>query len=85
MSSPFGTTAGITESDAIDVVNWRGCAYGGNNVVIVGTGNVNHDELCAAAEQLEPEVKIEAKFRHSGVHFGLPKTGGMGACTRQGL
>lgn len=60
MASPFGTTAGITESDAIDVLNWRGCAYGGNNVVIIGTGNVNHDELCAAAEQLKPETGLTA-------------------------
>lgn len=36
--------------------NWRGAANGGANVVIVGTGNVNHEELCAAASDLADEV-----------------------------
>jgi len=54
-ASPFGTTAGIMESDATDLINWRKCANGGRNAIIVGTGNVDHDELVAAASELEAE------------------------------
>jgi len=53
-ASPLGTTAGITESAAADVLAWRAAALAGENVVLVGTGNVDHDQLVAAAEALAP-------------------------------
>jgi len=53
-ASPLGTTTGITESDAADVLAWRAAALAGENVVLVGTGNVDHDSLVAAAEALAP-------------------------------
>ena len=55
-ASPLGTTTGITESDAADVLAWRAAALAGENVVLVGTGNVDHDSLVAAAEALAPVV-----------------------------
>ena len=60
-ASPLGTTAGITESAAADVLAWRAAALAGENVVLVGTGNVDHDQLVAAAEALAPLVSYTAK------------------------
>lgn len=54
-ASPFGTTDGITGCNATDLLNWRAAANGGSNCVIVGTGAVNHEELCEAAADLAPE------------------------------
>jgi predicted Zn-dependent peptidase len=55
-ASPFGTTAGITGNNAADLINWRNAANGGSNAVLVGTGDVSHDELCAAGEALAPDT-----------------------------
>lgn len=54
-NSPFGTTAGIVGTAESDVLNFRSFANGGSNVVLVGTGNVNHEELCEAAADLAEE------------------------------
>jgi len=51
-SSPFGTTSGIVDSGADVIMADRVNNYGAESVTIVGTGNVDHDALCAAAEGL---------------------------------
>jgi len=51
-NSPFGTTAGILDSGADQILADRVNNYGAETVTLVGTGNVDHDALCAAAENL---------------------------------
>ena len=51
-NSPFGTTSGILDSGSDQVLNFRANNYGAESVIVVGTGNVDHDALCAAAEGL---------------------------------
>ena len=51
-NSPFGTTSGILDSSAAQVVDFRANNYGAESVIVVGAGNVDHDALCAAAEGL---------------------------------
>jgi len=51
-NSPFGTTSGIVDSGADQILDFRVNNYGAESVTIVGTGNVDHDALCAAAEGL---------------------------------
>jgi len=51
-NSPFGTTSGIVDSGADSIMADRVNNYGAESVTIVGTGNVDHDALCAAAEGL---------------------------------
>jgi len=51
-NSPFGTTSGILDSGSDQVLDFRANNYGAESVIVVGTGNVDHDVLCAAAEGL---------------------------------
>ena len=37
-------------------MNWRNAANGGCNSVLVGTGDISHEELCAAGEALAEDV-----------------------------
>jgi len=56
-NSPFGTTDGIQNGSAESVMAFRDQHYGGLNVAIVGTGNVDHDALVEAAAAL-PGVEV---------------------------
>jgi len=51
-ASPYGTTSGINETSAEDVLSFRREALAGSNLTIVGTGDVSHDQLCAIAGQI---------------------------------
>lgn len=71
-NSPFGTTAGITGANAQDLVTWRSAANGGENAVLVGTGDVSHDDLCAAGEALAEDngfAKLATPCQFTGCRF----------------
>lgn len=57
-NSPFGNSDGITNGSAEKILEFRNQHYGGFNVAIVGTGNVDHDALVALAESFPGVVSI---------------------------
>lgn len=59
-ASPHGTTSGINQTSAEDVLLYRQEALAGENLTIVGAGDVNHDELCAIASNIATNTGLIA-------------------------